>query len=450
MTCVAALVPLKLSSRRLPNKNFLRLGDRPLAYHVFDTLSQASSVEEAYCYSSQPQVMDLLPEGTRFLARPTTLDRDDVKANELFRYAVERIEAEVIVLCHATSPFIKRETIETAVEKVVSGEYACAAAAKRLQTYCWYEGRPLNYEPTAMSQTQDLSPVHAETSGVYVFRKQDYLEQNTRITGTPFLVEVDDREAVDIDEPGDFNMALSMLHHDPDSEHFKKDRFFVDMMNAQSRHRNLGLVAFDLDGVLVDSLAVMERAWLETMRQVGLSVPFSDYAGNLGYSFRSILENLGIDPHLHDEVERCYHRQAMAHHDKVVVYPGVSDALRRLNEAGMGLAVVTGKNRERTSALMAEHFPDVDFACVSTPEDVQPGRGKPHPDQLLYCALKSGVDPYNSVYIGDMPVDRTSAKRAGFQFVHAGWGYGDLASTEDIWFNSIADFADFLLATPET
>jgi len=115
---IASIVPLKLNSRRLPNKNFLRLGDHPLARHIFDTLQAIEELNDIYCYCSQPQVMQLLSKSIRFLARPEKLDGDDIKANELFRYAIERIDADLIVLCHATAPFISSKTIKNLINAV--------------------------------------------------------------------------------------------------------------------------------------------------------------------------------------------------------------------------------------------------------------------------------------------------------------------------------------------
>ena len=40
---VAALVPIKTNSRRLPNKNFLQLGGEPMCSHIFNTLSKVNS-----------------------------------------------------------------------------------------------------------------------------------------------------------------------------------------------------------------------------------------------------------------------------------------------------------------------------------------------------------------------------------------------------------------------
>ena len=66
MNSIAAIIPLKMNSRRLPNKNFLSLGGIPLCAHVFNSISQVTGVD-TYCYCSNPRVMELLPPSIRYL-----------------------------------------------------------------------------------------------------------------------------------------------------------------------------------------------------------------------------------------------------------------------------------------------------------------------------------------------------------------------------------------------
>lgn len=140
-----------------------------------------------------------------------------------------------------------------------------------------------------------------------------------------------------------------------------------------------------------------------------------------------------------------YNRYAIERQGDIRVYPDIVDSLLRLSEAGIKLAIATSKGRQRTKAIVEEKFGGVPFSIVVTPEDVKPQRGKPNPDQLLQAALATGVDPANSLYVGDREVDKIAAKRAGFQFIHAGWGYGSISGTDNIWFNSMADFMEFIV-----
>lgn len=441
---VAAFVPLKLKSRRLPNKNFLRLGDRPLSYHIFETLSKIDSIDRVFCYTSQPQVLSLLPNEIELLMRPISLDGDQVKANELFRYSVESIDAEIIVLCHATGPYIKRESIMRGVDAVKSGEYDCAFSVQKLQAYAWFNNQPLNYNPVDMAQTQDLIPVFVETSGFYIFRKEDYLANNSRIGKKPFFVEIDFKESIDIDEPKDFALATALLDYCPLRVGYSTDNYFVDLVNNSSKFKNIKHISFDLDGVLIDSLSVMELAWSSAMRHVELNIPFDDYKKLIGIPFNQILGLLSVPDQSREKVKRFYDKISSENISNIKVFDGVSNAIKHAQAAGLKISIVTSKPKSRTDEILKYHFPDIQFNMVVSPEDIPSGRGKPYPDPILLTCVMLGVDPGCSIYVGDMESDREAAKRAGVHFVHAAWGYADLAGVKDVWFNNINDMMEYI------
>ena len=136
---VIAIVPLKKNSRRLNYKNLLSLDNRPLAYHIFNTLKSIKEIDEIYCYSSSKEFMKFLPDGIGFLKRPKKLDGDNIKANELFMYAAKKLKSEFILLTHATNPFIKKSSIIKGIKAVKFKKYDCSFAVLKHQKYGWYK-----------------------------------------------------------------------------------------------------------------------------------------------------------------------------------------------------------------------------------------------------------------------------------------------------------------------
>ena len=204
---VVALVPVKLRSQRVPGKNARNLGGHPLCWYVCNTLLSVSEIDEVCVYCSSEEVVPLLPEGTRWVRRAKSLDADDVKGAQIYSAFLDDVEADVYILAHTTSPFLRAESVRKGLKAVLEEGYDSAFTAQRMQTFAWFGGKPLNYSLNDVPRTQDMEPVWVETSGFYIFRHEVFVKENRRIGGNPHIVEVDAVEAIDIDEPADFEFA---------------------------------------------------------------------------------------------------------------------------------------------------------------------------------------------------------------------------------------------------
>lgn len=118
-----------------------------------------------------------------------------------------QVEADLYVLAHATSPFIRAETLSEALQKIHSGEHDSAFSAERIQTFAWYGGRPLNYSLDNIPRTQTIEPVYIETSAFFIFPRELWCSRHRRIGDRPWMAVVDRIEGLDIDYPEDFAMA---------------------------------------------------------------------------------------------------------------------------------------------------------------------------------------------------------------------------------------------------
>ena len=208
---VVALVPIKLNSQRLPHKNILDIMGKPMCYHIVNSLVKAKGIDEVYVYCSDEKVTEAIPEDAVFLKRDSRLDGDLVKGFEIYESFINQVDADVYVLAHTTSPFIRTETIQHALDQVLSGEYDSAFSAQRIQTFAWYQGKPVNYDINDVPRTQDMEPIYVETSAFFIFEKEIFTKHRRRIGFRPFIQEVSDMEAVDIDEPKDYEMALKLV-----------------------------------------------------------------------------------------------------------------------------------------------------------------------------------------------------------------------------------------------
>ena len=206
-----ALIPIKFNNRRLPGKNIKPLGGRPLMQYIQETLLQVKGIDEIYVYCSDEGVKEYLLPGVCYLQRPQSLDQDSTKINEVLASFAQAKKADLYLLTHATAPFIKAESIQKGIDAVKSGNYDSAFAVIRQQDFLWQNGKPLNYDLSAIPRTQDLVPIYRETCGFYLYTYWQIVEQNRRIGDKPYFVEVSEIEAVDIDEQEDFDLAEAIV-----------------------------------------------------------------------------------------------------------------------------------------------------------------------------------------------------------------------------------------------
>lgn len=208
---VVAFVPIRLNSKRVAGKNLKELGGKPLLRYILDTLTQVKSIDEVYVYSSSDEILPYLPEGVKWLKRPESLDQDTTLGKDIYNAFINEIDADIYVLAHTTSPFIKASTIEDAVGKVKSGEYDSAFSAEKIQTFAWYENNPLNYSLDNIPRTQTIEPVYIETSAFFIFNKNIWTDHHQRIGFKPYKAIIDKIEGVDIDWPEDFEFADKIM-----------------------------------------------------------------------------------------------------------------------------------------------------------------------------------------------------------------------------------------------
>lgn len=204
---VVAFIPIKLNSERLPGKNIKKLGSMPLIQHILNTLIKSKNINDIYVFCSDESIIDLLPNQVKFLKRDKSLDRDETLGSEIYDSFINLVDSDYYLLAHATSPFIKLETVSNSIEKVLSDKFDSAFTAKEIKNFIWFNDKPLNYSLDLVPRTQDIEPIYVECSAFFIFSKKMWQEEGRRIGNNPYMALLQGEEAVDIDEKDDFELA---------------------------------------------------------------------------------------------------------------------------------------------------------------------------------------------------------------------------------------------------
>ena len=210
---IAAIVPMRHSSERVPEKNFRPFAGKPLYQWIVGSLLKCEAVDEVLIDTDSPAIRKTcrrdFPQVT-LLERPAHLRAGEVPMNEVLLNTVGQVEADYYVQTHSTNPLLESRTIQTAIEAFLGQVPSVDSlfTVTRLQTRIW-DGlsRPVNHDPALLLRTQDLPPLFEENSCLYVFSEEVLRQEMNRIGRKPLMWEINAQEAWDIDEEIDFRVA---------------------------------------------------------------------------------------------------------------------------------------------------------------------------------------------------------------------------------------------------
>lgn len=213
MPKIAALVPMRHHSQRVPGKNYRLLAGKPLYQHIIETLLAVPEITAIMVDTDSEPIMNGLQTNfpqVKIIQRPETLRAPEIPMNEILAYDTAQIEADFYLQTHSTNPLLRAETISAAIAKFLENYPAFDSmfSVTRLQTRLWDSlTRPINHNPAILLQTQDLPPIYEENSCFYLFTRPNLVARRNRLGERPLMVEIPRLESIDIDEEADFQIA---------------------------------------------------------------------------------------------------------------------------------------------------------------------------------------------------------------------------------------------------
>jgi phosphoglycolate phosphatase len=181
------------------------------------------------------------------------------------------------------------------------------------------------------------------------------------------------------------------------------------------RREDLRALIFDFDGTLIASdidFALMRWRVLEHLRNWGLELP--------GEVNQLVLETIaraeqqlaarseGVAQYRREAEEILWEVERPAC-ERAAPFPGVPEALRRAEQAGLRLAIITRNSRRGVQTVLSRH--PLPVSVIITRDDE--AQVKPHPQHVLTALQHLGVPPSQALMVGDHPTDIQGGQAAG-------------------------------------
>jgi phosphoglycolate phosphatase len=210
------------------------------------------------------------------------------------------------------------------------------------------------------------------------------------------------------------------------------------------------LLAFDWDGTLFDSTALIVHAIQGACADLGVAVPSDEQAAYvIGLGLQDALRHAapGLEPERYPELGQRYRHHYMARQHEITLFKGTLEMLHALKARGHILTVATGKSRRGLDEALAHTELHGLFDDSRTADETF---SKPHPRMLHELMEVHGLPPSRVLMIGDTTHDLQMAVNASVASVGVSYGAhdpADFAALNPLFVaHSTAELGQWLLA----
>ena len=177
------------------------------------------------------------------------------------------------------------------------------------------------------------------------------------------------------------------------------------------RKREVKLVLFDLDGVLVDSIDAWHHVFNDTLtyfylKKVSKREFRKDFGAPIEHDMKKYFKGKTVK-----EVVSVFVSNFKKSAVHVKLFPQSMYVLKNLKKKNVKTGLITNSTKPIVLTVLNDLKLKEYFNVVVTMDDVR--RRKPAPDMVLKACKKLKVSPKNTILIGDTINDILAGKRAG-------------------------------------
>jgi phosphoglycolate phosphatase len=192
--------------------------------------------------------------------------------------------------------------------------------------------------------------------------------------------------------------------------------------------KSLEAVIFDVDGVLLDSLAPHLRICEDKSKEYGLGLTIPN-----PHKFKEMVrQGVKISPMNYfflgvgfpeDAANRAFieYKEEFMRDYAPVPFPYVKDTLERLYNSGLVLGIVTSNFRVNVEKALGSCMKFFQSDCIFSADNMV---GQSKESALISVTQKMGITCSQSIYVGDQPSDWLAAESAGLNFLGVTYGWG--------------------------
>ena len=284
---IVAMIPARLGSTRVKNKNLRLINKKPLIQYIIDSAKKSKYLNDIYINSEAKIFNELANKNkVKFYKRDLVLASDTATNDDFALDFISNIKCDILIQLLPTSPFLSSKEIDSFISKMIDEKLDTLISVSDVRIESVYKNEPINFnqkEQTPPSQL--LEPIKAYACGIMGWKAESFVD-NIKKFGAAYhggdgkigFYEIKGYSTIDIDNEEDFLLAEAISisknidaqepsYYSPDVEPEIFDANVARILNGDGVSLN-NQDSFNLEKVSIDSLINKygrEKSWSHTV-----------------------------------------------------------------------------------------------------------------------------------------------------------------------------------------
>jgi len=214
---VLCIIPARGGSRRIPRKNLLRIGGKPLVVHSIEHGLATYGVDRVIVSTDDEEIATVSRKaGAEVVIRPTAISHDKATSESALLHVLDTVgDPDLVVFLQPTSPIRRRNDIRHAISQLQHERFDSLFSACENNKLLWQSGpkgpRSLNYDYTKRKREQDFHPEFRENGSIYVFKPSILRKFNNRLGGHIGIYVMPEWASFQVDQPWECRLIEWLL-----------------------------------------------------------------------------------------------------------------------------------------------------------------------------------------------------------------------------------------------
>lgn len=215
---ILAVIPARGGSKGIPRKNVRLMNGKPLIYYAINNAKNCGLIADIVVSTDDPEIISVVENyDVNIIERDKNLALDNITLDPVIFDALNQMEREkkveydVVLTLQATSPLLKLETLESALNYFIDSDADTCISVVNKPHLAWTkkEGKYIPLYEERLNR-QLLPPRYSET-GAFLIARRDCVTKSSRIGEKVTVFEVNEKESVDIDSYQDWILCENEL-----------------------------------------------------------------------------------------------------------------------------------------------------------------------------------------------------------------------------------------------